>query len=355
MKKFWVVFFALSLAAGLSGCVSSSGAKYVMTKKVDVETVSNKEGEKITIKESKVVAEQNVIEKSTNVKAVTRITAYDKETDKQPWAFQMSPDGESVIMSMFEPQEGGYFAQLWRTTRNGGAMTKVTSGQYFDLYPSYSPDGNFIYFASNRGDNQTKIWRIKASGAGGLTKITSGSTWDGWPAVASVGDLISYASRNSVGGKEQVWSSTIGGTLPTQITYGSQPVFSPDGKQILYVLFADENGKDSTESSDIWVMDADGSNRTQITTSGNDKVLYVLPSWAPDGKKIVFASNSAKDETGKKNFDIYMMKIDGTEKTQLTTNGSVDDFPVCDPKGKFIYFRSNRGGAWNIWRMELID
>ena len=38
---------------------------------------------------------------------------------------------------------------------------------------------------------------------------------------------------------------------------------------------------------------------------------------------------------------------------QLTTNGSVNDRPVWDPSGNFIYFRSNRGGFWNVWRCEL--
>ena len=38
--------------------------------------------------------------------------------------------------------------------------------------------------------------------------------------------------------------------------------------------------------------------------------------------------------------------------TQLTTNGSLDDCPCWDRKGEYIYFRSNRGGVWNIWRFK---
>ena len=55
------------------------------------------------------------------------------------------------------------------------------------------------------------------------------------------------------------------------------------------------------------------------------------------------------------NFDIWTMNADGSEVTQLTTNGSLDDHPVWDPKGRYIYFRSNRGGFLEIWRTDVQD
>ena len=62
-----------------------------------------------------------------------------------------------------------------------------------------------------------------------------------------------------------------------------------------------------------------------------------------------------KDQQGRRNYDIYLVDVDGTNQTILTTNGSVDWMPVYDPEGKYIYFVSNRGLKWNIWRMEPID
>jgi len=47
-----------------------------------------------------------------------------------------------------------------------------------------------------------------------------------------------------------------------------------------------------------------------------------------------------------------MMNADGSAPTQLTTNGSRDDSPCFDREGKKIYFRSNRGGNWNVWSFE---
>jgi Tol biopolymer transport system component len=143
----------------------------------------------------------------------------------------------------------------------------------------------------------------------------------------------------------QIWTSTTVGTLPTQMTLGSAPSFSPDGKRILYLKPDEKTGK-----SVIWYMDADGANQTQLTQGESNEEA---PSWSADGQYLLFASDAGLDESGRNNMDIYIMKSDGTGKTQLTTNGSVDTLPVMDPEGKYVYFVSNRGGAWNVWRMEL--
>ena len=62
--------------------------------------------------------------------------------------------------------------------------------------------------------------------------------------------------------------------------------------------------------------------------------------------------DQGRDNQGVRNNDIWIMDLEGGQKTQLTTNGSWDDFPVWNFKDNFIYFRSNRGGNWNIWRFS---
>ena len=56
---------------------------------------------------------------------------------------------------------------------------------------------------------------------------------------------------------------------------------------------------------------------------------------------------------GKHNYDIYIMDADGGNLTQLTTNSSRDDKPVFAPDGQTVFFRSNRGLVWDIWTMQI--
>jgi TolB protein len=137
------------------------------------------------------------------------------------------------------------------------------------------------------------------------------------------------------------------GQMVTQLRRGEQPRFSPDGSQILFVR---ENG--SNGNGEIWVMDTNGGRETQLTA--NTSYDFRDPSWSNDGGWIVFASNEGRDAGRNHNFDIWMMRADGSSPTSLTTNGSHDDSPSWSRNGRKIYFRSNRGGAWNIWQFEPV-
>ena len=64
------------------------------------------------------------------------------------------------------------------------------------------------------------------------------------------------------------------------------------------------------------------------------------PSWQPDGKRLIFASNIA-DPKGR-NFDIYLVNVDGTGLEHVTFNDTFDGFPMFSPDGKKVVFASNR-------------
>ncbi|HMO25880.1 MAG TPA: hypothetical protein PKB10_06385, partial [Tepidisphaeraceae bacterium] len=78
------------------------------------------------------------------------------------------------------------------------------------------------------------------------------------------------------------------------------------------------------------------------------------PAWSRDGTRIAFASDRGIDGEGRANYDIWVLDMKSpTTPIQITTNGSVDDRPIWDPAGEAIYFRSNRGGEWAIWRIAV--
>lgn len=335
-----LLLFAVSIS--FTGCAT---ANYVKTQQIIVDQQETDKGSQTVINKVERRATKHIIEKSTSVKSVTRLT--DFKDSKWPGKIDVSPEGGKILAELYEKNKdtGSYVSNIWTFKVDGTGLTKVTQGKYFDLDPVYSPDSKFIFFSSNRGELRPKIWRVLASGVGGLTRVTSSNTNDRMPSISPNGLEITYQALLPDTNEWQVWSVNTNGALPTQLLNGISPTFSPNGKKVLYSAFNSD-----TKTYDIWVMDSDGTARTQLTAGDAD---YQTPRWSLDGEKIVYASNKGLDEDRDQNFDIWMMNSDGTNTTQLTTNGSQDDMPVFDSKGDYIYFRSNRGGTWDIWRMEL--
>jgi TolB protein len=327
----------------LIGCAPG---KYVKTQQIIVDQQETNKGAETIVTKVERLATRNVIEKSTSVKSVTRITDFFK-IKKEPGRIDVSPEGDKLLVELYElnKEKNSIISNIWTLKVDGTGLTKVTQGKYFDLDPVYSPDSKHIYFSSNRGELRPKIWRVFASGVGGLTRVTSSNTSDRMPSISPSGQDIAYQALLPDTSEWQVWAVGSNGALPTQLLTGISPTFSPDGKKILYSSINSDS-----KAHDIWLMNSDGTSRTQLTSGDAE---FLTPRWSPDSSKIVYASNKGLDEEREKNFDIWMMNSDGTNTTQLTTNGSQDDMPLFDPKGKYIYFRSNRGGVWDIWRMEL--
>ena len=123
------------------------------------------------------------------------------------------------------------------------------------------------------------------------------------------------------------------GTAQTRLTFNTFPVFSgwssawsPDGSKIAFY-----NPLNGTGNDDIYLMNADGTNKTRITTyAGYDRD----PAWSPDGSKIAFGSWMDG------NSDIFIMNPDGTERTRLTFNTIFDGEPDWSPDGSKIVFTS---------------
>jgi Tol biopolymer transport system component len=78
------------------------------------------------------------------------------------------------------------------------------------------------------------------------------------------------------------------------------------------------------------------------------------PRVGPRNDSVVFTV--VNSETGKR--DIYLVPAGGgspqpDQLQQVTNNGSHDDCPAWDPSGRTIFFRSNRGGEWGIWKIAV--
>ncbi len=330
----------------LGGCASGpKGPGYKSVPKYEIQTVTSEEGSTTLIVTAVgVQAFEETIERSPNVSSVAQIT--DLKGDRIPGKFALSPDGTTIVFPMLEFQPKSKW-NLWRTASDGaGGVSRVTAGNYFDTTPAFSTDGKRIYFSSNRNSLRPRIWSVQADGVGGISMLTQGNAFDQSPSQSSSTQRIFYQSLPEFSSGWQVWAISPDGGLPTQMTEGGDPCVSPDGSTLIFSVPDTETGLPK-----LWIMSANGTNRTQLTDADDSSEIHAC--WSPDGQRIVFASDMAKDSNGKKNYDIWLMNRDGTGLTQLTTNGSTDWAPVFGPEGDFVYFLSNRGFNWEIWRMSL--
>lgn len=305
----------------------------------------------ITIQVTPIFSDTEVGESSPNVSSVRRLTSQPQNEYIQD--FSLLPDGKNLIVSIVEETENKgkleYRSNLWRldTSIAGAPRRAATSGNYFDLTPNASSDGKTLFFSSTR-NGRLAIWSLNMETLSGLRLVTNANTADYLPALRPDAKELFYTavipnSKNP----SYLWSLPVSERgMPGQLREGYAPQWRPDGKQLLYV-----KGDKEKNQAKIWVVEPDGANPTQLSV-GNGEFNDIDPHWSVDGKKIVFASNRGSVK-GKQNYDIWIMDADGGNLTQLTTNGSCDDKPVFAPDGKTIFFRSNRGLVWDIWVMQV--
>lgn len=155
----------------------------------------------------------------------------------------------------------------------------------------------------------------------GLTKITdTGNNGDPDWSPADSGKIVFFSWR---GDGTHLYTVNVDGSDITQLTTGKDAVYrypswSPDGQKIAYVY---ESG-DYNEYSELYIMDADGSNQVQLTNSETKAANKSFPAWSPNGQQLVF--ERAGQMRGDFNKHIQIINIEGTGLIQLTSGD--DDF-----------------------------
>jgi dipeptidyl aminopeptidase/acylaminoacyl peptidase len=155
-----------------------------------------------------------------------------------------------------------------------------------------------------------------------------------------------------------IWVMDADGTNQTNLTntpdiQEGQPAWSPDGTKIAFTGPGGLNEDGSGGLGDVYVMDADGTNRTNLTDTPN--FLEVQPSWAPSGAQLAFV-RELPGQIISEQTDIFVMDANGENATNITQTDANEREPAWSPDGTKIAVAGVRGprgeGGWEILTMD---
>jgi Tol biopolymer transport system component/DNA-binding winged helix-turn-helix (wHTH) protein len=307
-----------------------------------------------------------------------------------------SPDGRTLAFARF--RHDAYRADLYVLSlatdyTAQGDPTWLRPANAWNFAPAWTPDGQEIVFSSttgmlvgNRGlvprAGPMGLWRVRVSKQATPRKVDFASGQTSAPAVSRQLNRLAY-----VEGKldTNIWRIDLRDTgsrpsAPAQFIASTRPeftpVFSPDGKKIVFV-------SERSGAPEVWVCDSDGSNPVQLTSLARPTIwgpqwswdgqniafwiqeeVYVVsanggvprrlvtrptggqwPYWARDGQSLYFASG---DRNGT---EVWKMRSTGGGAIQVTRNGG--DVPQESPDGKFVYYGKGWPLPWSVWRMPV--
>jgi Tol biopolymer transport system component len=322
----------------------------------------------------------------------TPIPVAEATTAPEPPAVEPQPTGvlTNTAETVVFPAIGGRVAfhsdrdgeiDIYTMNADGSDVQRLTDAPGRDFEPDWSPDGAAIVFSSDRDDpDNAQLYLMNADGSNQrrlssqLTDDQVGARW------SPDGQWILFHSNPVVDGlaRFDVFKVRPDGSDLTNLTNASGNNFmadwSPDGERIVFVSQRDGN-------RELYVMNADGSNQTRLTDGGWENSL---PRWSPDGQQIAFESDregttygvfvidapgddsagqslentvraltlpgfnnstpgwvdgdwlyitSDRDSTNLINWEIYLLKADGSDQTlRVTENVGISDrFPSWTP------------------------
>lgn len=213
-----------------------------------------------------------------------------------------------------------------------------------DRDPDWSPSGKRIVFVAgrNRGprDREEDTLMTIRTGGGRRIRLTKPSattmsdpTWSPNGQFIAVSSLAPGADERE--SRIQVLSVADKRIRRIGPTLASEPAWSPDGRALAFT-------RGSARGGDLWVMERNGRSPHKIATDATN------PAWSPDGKQIVF--ESGRDNNGETCFDdachanseVYSMNADGTGQRRLTSQSADDGSPSWSPDGRWVVFASER-------------
>lgn len=296
-----------------------------------------------------------------------------------------SQDGRRLIFQ--STRDGLGCDQIYTMNVDGSNVKMVSTGTGRTTCGYFFPNlGRFLYSSTHLGHkdcpprpdfSQGYVWAIYPTydiftarpNGSEIKQLTHTPGYDAEATISTSGKKIVFTSTRE--GDLDIYSMDADGRnvrrLTNEIGYDGGPFFSRDGKQIVYRAYHPQTEKEKADYLsllktnlirptvlELYVMNADGSNKRQVTKNGK---ANFAPYFFPNGKRIIFASNM--DDPKGRNFDLYAINVDGSGLERITDNDTFDGFPMFSPDGKKLVFASNRNakarGETNVFIADWVE
>jgi TolB protein len=280
-----------------------------------------------------------------------------------------SADGKKLIFqSTREPVKCD---QIFVMNIDGSDQHMASTGKGRTTCSFWYPDGKKILYASTHlgspdcppkpDYSKGYVWAIYPSfdiftarpDGTDLKQLTKELGYDAEAVISWDGKKIVFTSIRN--GDLDIYIMDADGSNVKQLThelgYDGGPTFSPDGKLIVYRAHHPKTEQEIKDYKDllaqnlirptyleIWTMRVDGSDKKQVTDLG---AASFAPAFYPDGKHIIFSSNVGSTG-GMGNFELYGVDLDGKNLERLTFTDGFDGFPMFSPDGKKLVWISGR-------------
>jgi TolB protein len=233
--------------------------------------------------------------------------------------------------------------EIWVMDYDGQNQRQITHLGSVALSPRISPDGSRLAFAALGREGWSV--RLYSLDLGRTVSFPAGAVGGSnqSPAWSSDGAKIAFSSSRS--GDPELWMADANGGNTRRLTTFKGPDVSPTWNPRTNAQIAWVSGR--TGLPQIYTMDQDGANVQRITDGG----YAISPSWSPNGQFLTFSWNRKYGPGAPGGQDIYIIDLASKRWLQLTHDSGSNDFPSWAPDGRHIVFERSMGGRSQIWTM----
>ena len=231
---------------------------------------------------------------------------------------------------------------LFVVAAGGGTAIALTNDVALDWAPRYSPDGEWLYFSSDRGGS-LNLWRMRVDPATGAARgrpepVTLGvGGWMDQATLSRDGTRLVFRSRiqsvNPMAAAFDPATETLGAPVPLMQRTGILLPYSvsPDGAWLAYTNLGEQR-------EDLFISRVDGTELRRLT---DDAARDRGPTWSPDGRELAFYSN--RDGA----YEIWTIRPDGGGLAKI---GAKDiNYPVYSPDGLRMMATEMGNGVFNVF------